>query len=84
MNKFDIKGYWKPTPKIWRQIGDSILYGCGTIGAGGLIAFEQLQVIFSATELKVIIGVTLILGFVGKFLTNFFKKEDKTNTDAGN
>ncbi len=76
MNKFDIKGYWKPTPKIWRQIGDSLLFGCGTIGAGGLAAFEQLQTVFGTNELKMIIGAVLILGFVGKFLTNFFK-EDK-------
>lgn len=82
MNKFDIKGYWEPTPKIWRQIGNSILYSCGVIGAGGLFAFEQLQTIFGATELKVIISVTLILGFAGKFLTNFYKKVDKPDTDV--
>jgi len=70
-----LKNYYKPTPKKWRQIGDSILYGCGAIGAAGLFGFDNLKETFSATELKAIIGGTLILGFIGKFITNFFKEE---------
>ena len=72
-----LKNFYKPTPKKWRQIGDAILYGCGTIGATGLIAFDNLKDVFTQGELKIIIGAFLIMGFVGKFLTNFFK-EDKT------
>lgn len=71
------KNYYKPTPKKWRKIGDAILYGCGAIGASGLIAFDQMQSIFSAKEMKVIVGSVLIIGFIGKFLTNFFKEDEK-------
>ena len=70
-----LKNYYRPTPKKWRQIGDAILYGCGAIGAGGLMAFDELKQVFSQTELKWIIGLTLALGFLGKFLTNFFKED---------
>jgi hypothetical protein len=71
-----MKNYYKqPTPAKWRKIGDSILYSCGAIGAGGLFGFDQLKSVFSTTELKVIIGLVLILGFAGKFITNFFKEE---------
>lgn len=69
--------YYSPTPAKWRKIGDSILYSCGAIGAGGLIGFDELKGIFSPNELKIIIGGVLILGFVGKFITNFFKEETK-------
>lgn len=74
--KVSIKNYYQPTPKFWRKLGDAILYGCGSIGATGLIAFDQLKELFSEHELKIIIGSTLILGFIGKFLTNFFKQEN--------
>lgn len=70
-----MKNYWEPTPKFWRKIGDSILYGCGIIGASGLFAFDQIKEIFGPNELKIIIGSTLLLGFIGKFLTNFFKEK---------
>ena len=73
--KLSIKHYYHPTPKFWRKLGDAILYGCGSIGATGLIAFDELKELFAEHELKVIIGAVLILGFVGKFLTNFFKEE---------
>lgn len=73
--KASIKNYYKPTPKKWRKLGDAILYGCGSIGATGLITFDQLKEIFAAHELKIIIGAVLILGFIGKFLTNFFHEE---------
>lgn len=71
--------FYSPTPAKWRKIGDSILYGCGAIGASGLIGFDELKDIFSPKELKIIIGGILILGFVGKFITNFFKEETKTD-----
>ncbi len=73
--KFSLKDYYHPTPKFWRKLGDAILYGCGSIGATGLFAFDELKSLFSENELKVIIGVVLILGFAGKFLTNFFKED---------
>ncbi|HRB54022.1 MAG TPA: hypothetical protein PLD87_10130 [Bacteroidia bacterium] len=73
--KFSLKNYYHPTPKFFRKLGDAILYGCGSIGATGLIAFDELKELFAAHELKIIIGAVLILGFLGKFLTNFFKDE---------
>lgn len=73
--KLSLKNYYHPTPKFWRKLGDAILYGCGSIGATGLIAFDELKELFAEHELKVIIEAVLILGFVGKFLTNFFKED---------
>lgn len=76
-NKKTESRYYSPTPAKWRKIGDSILYGCGAIGASGLIGFDELKNIFSPKELKILIGGILILGFAGKFITNFFKEETK-------
>lgn len=73
--KFSLKNYYHPTPKFFRKLGDAILYSCGSVGAGGLIAFEELKEIFAEQELKIVIGSVLVLGFVGKFLSNFFKDE---------
>lgn len=75
------KNYNKPTPLKWKRIGDAILYGCGAIGATGLFAFDKLQEIYSPKELKIIIGIVMVLGFVGKFLISFFKGEDPTPTE---
>lgn len=69
--------YSKPTQKKWRKIGDSLLACAALIGGGGLLAFEQLKEIFSAHELKIIIGAVLIIGIAGKFLTNYFKVEEE-------
>ena len=74
-----IKHFYEPTPVKWRKLGDAILYGCGAIGATGLVAFDQMKEIFSAKELKIIIGGVLVLGFLGKFLTNFFKEDATLN-----
>jgi hypothetical protein len=75
-----IKNYYKPVPKKWRKVGDSLLACAALIGGGGLIAFDQLKQIFSDHELKLIIGFTIIIGIAGKFLTNFFTDEvDSTN-----
>lgn len=72
-----LKNYYQPTPAKWRKIGDSLLYACGAIGATGLFAFDELKQIFSETELKWIIGVALVVGFISKFITNFFKEDAK-------
>lgn len=66
------KNYSKPTPKKWRKIGDSLLACAALIGGGGLMAYDNLKDIYSPKELKIIIGATLFIGIVGKFLTNFF------------
>lgn len=65
-----------PTPAKWRRIGNALLYSCGAIGAAGLFGFDELKDIFTDKELKWIIGVTLIIGFVSKFLTSFFSTDN--------
>lgn len=72
-----LKNYYKPTPKKWRQIGDSILAVGVFVTSGGLLAFDKLSLIFEPKELKIIICIALILGVSGKFITNFFKEETK-------
>jgi len=70
-----MKNYYKPTPTKWRKIGDSLLAVAGLFGAGGILAFDQLKEVYTAQELKLIIGSALLIGIVGKFLTNFFTDE---------
>jgi len=70
-----MKNYFAPTPKKWRKVGDSLLAIASLFGAGGLIAFDQLKEIYTAHELKVMIGSALLIGIIGKFLTNFFTDE---------
>jgi len=70
-----MKNYFEPTPKKWRKIGDSLLAVAGLFGAGGILAFDQLKEVYTAQELKLIIGSALLIGIVGKFLTNFFTDE---------
>lgn len=56
--------YYKPTPKKWRQLGDSLL-SVGTF-VGSYAAFA---------EMKWVTIAVFALGVVGKFLTNFFKDD---------
>jgi hypothetical protein len=70
--------YWKPTPKKWRKIGDSLLAVATVLSIGGLWQFDNLKDVFSPVELKIMIVSSILSGVVGKFLTNFFKEEDKT------
>jgi hypothetical protein len=69
--------YGKQTQKKWKKIGDSLLYGCGAIGATGLIGFDQLKEMITPVGLRIIIVAFLVLGFAGKFLSNFFKDDEK-------
>lgn len=72
-----IKNYYKPTPKKWRKIGDALLASATLVCGGGLLEFDKLKEVFSDHELKLIIGISFIIGVVGKFLTNLFTKETK-------
>lgn len=74
--KMSLKNYWKPTPKKWRKIGDTILAVGTFITAGSLVAYDQMKEIFTPQEVKVIIASAFVLGVAGKFLTNFFKEEE--------
>jgi hypothetical protein len=53
--------YYAPTPAKWRKLGDALLGVSTTIT--GFAIYE---------EVKEIAITALILGVVGKFLTNFF------------
>lgn len=73
-----LSNYYKPTPKKWRKIGDTILAVGTFVTAGSLIQYDQLKEIFTPQEVKVIIASAFVLGVAGKFLTNFFKEEETT------
>lgn len=72
--------YWKPTPKKWRKIGDALLAVSTVLSIGGLWQFDNLKDVFTSNELKVMIVLSIVLGVIGKFLTNFFV-EDITQKD---
>lgn len=55
--------YYAPTPVKWRKLGDALLGVSTTIT--GFAIYE---------EIKWIAITALILGVIGKFLTNFFSK----------
>lgn len=65
-----MQNYWKPTPKRYRQLGDSILYGCtalsGMMMGSPLTDNGKLWAIF-------ILNAT---GVIGKTITNFFKDDE--------
>ena len=71
-----MNNYWKPTPKKWRRLGDSLLAVATVIAIGGIWQFDSLKDIFTTNELKLMITSSIVLGVVGKFLTNFFKDEE--------
>jgi hypothetical protein len=73
-----MKHYWKPTPKKWRRLGDSLLAVATVIAIGGIWQYDSLKEIFTPGELKVMIITSIVFGVVGKFLTNFFKSDDST------
>jgi hypothetical protein len=58
--KFKTNGYWQPTPKKMKQLGDALL---------AVSMYAQTQQMFTGESTALmIIG---IVGLVGKFLTNF-------------
>jgi hypothetical protein len=67
--------YWKPTPKKWRKIGDALLAVSTVLSIGGLWQFDNLKDVFTPNELKIMIVLSLVLGVIGKFLTNFFVED---------
>lgn len=62
--KFSIKSYWAPTPNKMRKIGDSLLG-----------VFSVLSVSSIIMDDKKLAVVTLIVGVLGKILSNFFTEE---------
>lgn len=59
-----MKNYYQPTPTKWRKLGDALLGVSTTI-----TTFAIME------EMKWIAITALILGVVGKFLSNFFTEE---------
>ena len=76
-----MKHYWKPTPKKWRRLGDSLLAVATVIAIGGIWQYDSLKEIFTPEEIKTMITTSIIFGVVGKFLTNFFKEDDKESQE---
>jgi hypothetical protein len=72
-----MKKYYEPTPKKWRKLGDSLLAASTIMSLGGVWQFENLREIFTDGEIKIVIIAPMILGVVGKFLTNFFSTESE-------
>jgi len=66
MKKFSIKGYFLPTPKRFRVLGDSL--------ASASVFVSTYAIVNEHQTLGIIV---LISGWVGKFLTNFFSEEIK-------
>ena len=61
---FSMKSYWAPTPKKIRKIGDTLL---------GVFSITSMSsMIYDVKELAL---ASLIMGVVGKILTNFFSEE---------
>lgn len=55
------KGYYEPTPQLFRKIGDALM-GVSSAVTGYAIVEEQ----------KWLAITFLVIGVVGKFLSNFF------------
>jgi hypothetical protein len=77
-----MKNYWKPTPKKWRKLGDSLLAVATVIAIGGIWQFDSLKDLFTTNELKIMIISSIVLGVIGKFLTNFFKEDDSPGQNS--
>ena len=61
---FNIKSYWAPTPKKARKIGDALL-GVFSVTSMSSMIMENKQLAVTS----------LIIGVVGKILSNFFAEE---------
>jgi uncharacterized PurR-regulated membrane protein YhhQ (DUF165 family) len=70
--------YYKPTPKLWRKLGDSLLVVALFLSTGALFQYDLLKEIYTPKEVRTAISVIITIGIIGKFLTNFFKEDEKT------
>lgn len=67
--------YLSPTPEKWRKIGDGLLAAATVVAVGGIWQFDTLKEVFTSGQLRGMITFSIVLGVVGKFLTNFNKKD---------
>lgn len=65
MAKFSPKQYFKPTPKFWRTLGDSLL-GVSTFIVGFSLYNQYIWLAW----------IALGVGVIGKFLTNMWKADE--------
>jgi hypothetical protein len=73
-----LKLYFSPTPKKWRKLGDALLAAATVVALGGIYQFDALKEIFTVPQIRSMVGGSIVIGVVGKFLTNFFK-DDSTS-----
>ena len=64
MKKISIKGYFSPTPKRFRVLGDSLASASVFVSGYAII-----------NDMKRIAILVLVSGWLGKFITNFFSDE---------
>ena len=64
-----LKNFYTPTPKKWRRLGDSLLGVSTTITSFSIY-----------NDMKEIAIAALLLGVIGKFLSNFFTEEPQEPT----
>jgi hypothetical protein len=67
--KFGIKHYWHPTPKSVRKVADSISAGALAVSSYAFM-----------TDYKIVAYIVLACAFIGKFLSNLFADEPKSNS----
>jgi hypothetical protein len=67
--KFGLKHYWSPTPKKIRKFADSL-----SAAALAVSAYTFMQ------DYKLIAYIVLACAFVGKFVSNLFADETKSNS----
>jgi len=60
-----IKRYNSTTPAQWRKVGNALV--AVSVMISGYTVY---------TDMKVVAIITLVIGIVGKFLTNFFVEDD--------
>lgn len=58
--KFKVNGYWEPTPKRMKQLGDALL---------AVSMYAQTQQMF--TGQNTVLTIIGVVGLVGKFISNF-------------
>jgi hypothetical protein len=62
--KFDLNGYYKPTPKNFRKLGDTLL-GMSQFLTGYAVVMDEKWLAFAC----------IAIGTIGKGMTNFFVEE---------
>jgi len=58
-----VKGYYKPTPKKWRKIGDALLAASMTVTTFSVYSYPSVAI------------AAAIVGTVGKFISNLFTED---------